>query len=80
MMKKILTALAVLGFIFFFAAASASDAGAIAFEWILLMIGAGAACLLISWTGFKKLRLKGERNTPGHFVAFEEPCVPRKAG
>jgi len=55
-MKKFFCLLSVLGFVSFFAAASASDAGKLSFEGIVAIASFGLLCLLLSRVGLRRLR------------------------
>lgn len=79
-MKKLLTAPAVLGFILFFAAASASDAGELPFGWVLFMVLSGIVCLIFSWTGMRR-RKKGRESRKIHDLPLaEKRCAANRVG
>lgn len=80
-MKKILTFSAILGFILFFVAASASDAGVISFGWVLFIAGSGCMCLLISFAGLRycKIRAAKLRNVRALSIT-KERCAASQVG
>ena len=76
MMKKFFSMLTVLGFVFFFAAASASDAGKLPFEGIVAIVACGVFCLVVSRLGMSKFRRKELTQT----LAPLNRCAANRAG